>query len=315
MRTFFSFLVALSLCFSASIAVASATKSGANKIFTIGVLSSKPQKSIKNTTPLLNYLVAHLPGYTAGEVLVTNSLNEMADMLESGVVSAVAVTPYAALLIERQSHAKIAAIRWKQGVGSYHSVFFSQKKSSIKELKDLVGHTITFEKASSTSGFFMPAAFLLSNGFELQRMHSISERPDSDKIGYIFIDDFLRQSNAVNMSIGVFLGRFDAAAFSNLDWADPEVTPLKAKNNLQIIAETPPYPRSLVLISPTLDGATEQALLDTLLNADKNEEGIAAMFKFKKTSRFSPISETELKSIQQVRLQLSHHFWLFNNAG
>lgn len=317
MQSLISLLLLFSLFFSivAPLAQAKTSEKGVNKVFTIGVISTKPRKRIKQTTPLLRYIVSKLPEYSRGEILVTESINEMADMLESGNISMVAVTPYAALLIERQSEAKLAAVRWKQGVGHYHSVIFSRKGSGIKKVADLVGRKIAFEKASSTSGFFMPSTYLLSKGFKLQKMKSMADIPDIDKIGYFFINDFLRQSNEINMSIGVFLKRFDSASFSNLDWADPSVTPLKAKANLQIISETPAYPRSIILTSPTLSTSTEKDLLNTLFNANKNTEGVNAMFKFKKTSQFVPISESELALLAELRLQLLNNFWLFNNAG
>ena len=215
MRSFISLFLSLNLIFSLLMPPVQASEAGGNKLFTIGVISTKPRKRIKQTTPLLRYIVSKLPEYSRGEVFVTDSINEMADMLESGSISMIAVTPYAALLIERQSEAKLAAIRWKQGVGHYHSVIFSRKGSGIKKVADLVGRKIAFEKASSTSGFFMPSTYLLSKGFKLQKMKSMADIPDIDKIGYFFINDFLRQSNEINMSIGVFLKRFDSASFSS----------------------------------------------------------------------------------------------------
>ena len=281
-----------------------ALKNGANKTFTIGIISSKPKKRIKETTPLMEYIVKHSTEYDQGKILVIDNVKEMANLLKDGTVTMLSTTSYAALLIENQTNAKIMALRWKEGVESYHSVIFTRKNSQLNEIKELVGRTITFEKSSSTSGFFMPSIYLLNKGFKLQKMNSIKQKPDPDKIGYIFIDDHLHQSNEINMSIWVFHRRLDASAFSNLDWDDNQTTPENAKKQLRIIAETPLFPRGVILISPTLNTTSQNALLNILFTADKTKEGIKAMEKFKRTSQFSPITSSMLKLLEEARQQL-----------
>lgn len=275
-----------------------------NKTFTIGLISSKPKKRIKDTTPLLEYIVEQLPEYNKGKVFVTDSITEMSSMLESGQVSMVATTLYAALLIEQKSKASIAALQWKQGVDSYHSIIFTRKNSGIDDINDLLGRTIAFEKYSSTSAFFMPSIYLLENGFSLQKVQSMKEKPDPNKIGYFFMSDYLRKSSEINMSLWVFHGRLDAAAFSNLDWADSNSTPEKAKEKLKIIAKTEPFTRGLLLTSSKLSKKTEQSLLTILFNAEHNDKGVAALTRFKETKRFSSITEPILELLEQGRKHL-----------
>lgn len=288
-----------------------AIEKSANKLLTIGLISTKPKKRIKATTPLVDYIVAQLPEYDRGKVIVTDSIDEMASMLESGEVTMLSSTPYGALLIEARSNAHIAGLRWKQGVESYHSVIFSRNDNKINDITDLLGHTISFEKDSSTSGFFVPALYLLNNGFKLQKMRSVKDQPDADKIGYLFINEHLRQSNEINMSIWVFHKRLAAAAFSNLDWDDPDTTPIKAKEKLHVIAETAPFPRGIVLTSPTLSEQSKQTLLQTLFNAENNEQGLSVMQAFQKTSRFGPIPEHLLLQLDKAREQIIAHPSLF----
>jgi phosphonate transport system substrate-binding protein len=75
--------------------------------------------------------------------------------------------------------------------------YFYANDNNINNIKDLLGKTILFKKDSSTSAFFAPSIHLLEQGFELQKMRSIRDRPDANKIGYSFINDHLRQSNEV----------------------------------------------------------------------------------------------------------------------
>jgi phosphonate transport system substrate-binding protein len=241
MRTSISLLFTLTLYFICFFSQAFADEQGVKKIFTLGVISTKPQKRIKETMPLVDYIVNTLPEYNERKVLVSESVEDMSRLLNSGEVTMLVATPYAALLIERKTNAKIEALRWKQGVESYHSVIFSRNDSNINEVKDLLGRTITFEKDSSTSAFFAPAVYLLKQGFELQKMHSIKDKPAADKVGYLFINDHLRQSNEVNMAIWIFHKRLDVASFSNLDWQEPNPPPLKRKKNCILLLKQHRY--------------------------------------------------------------------------
>lgn len=292
-------------CLAPCVVIAADT--GTQQSLSIGLISSKPQKRINQTTPLVDYMVSRLPEYSQGKIYVNESISHMAGMLKTGAVKMVVTTAYAGLLIEKKSQAEIAAIRWKQGVDNYHSVIFSRKDSAIKTIQDLNGHTIVFERDSSTSAFFIPSIFLLNQGLNLQRLHSTQEQPDADKVGYLFLSDLMRKPNEVNMSIGVFRKRFDAAAFSHIDWDDSGTTPAKAKQALQVIAKTPAYPRAVVLLSPVLNTQQKRDILQVLFNAEKSEQGIKAMARFKKTTRFSALSPEIRAQLQKAQKQLAKH--------
>jgi hypothetical protein len=106
MRTSISLLFTLTLFFNSFFSQAFATESGANKVFTLGVISTRPKKTIKATMLLVNYIVSQMPEYDTGKVFVTESVEEMSDLLQRGEVSMLVSTPYAVLLIERQGSAK-----------------------------------------------------------------------------------------------------------------------------------------------------------------------------------------------------------------
>lgn len=300
----FFFLVTILLLLPAPEVIA---QPNAMQNFTIGLISSKPKKRITQTTPLANYLATQLPAYEQGKVVVNESLHSMAAMLKAGTVKMVATTGYAGLLIEQISGAPIVALRWKQGVESYHSVIFSRKDTQLNNLQDLKGRTLVFERDSSTSAFFIPSIYLLNQGFMLQRVSSLDEKPDVDKVGYLFLSDLMRKANEINMSIGVYKGRFDAATFSNLDWADTDTTPAKAKDELQILAKTPAFPRAVVLLSPTLDETQQRQIIQALIDAEKSEQGVVVMKRFKKTTRFSEISLAIAEQLQLAKKQMAAH--------
>lgn len=277
-----------------------------SKPFVIGEISSKPKKRIKATLPISEYVAAAMSeyGYTHGEVKVASSVDEMNAMLKSGEVTMAATTIYSAMIMESQGSAKISNVRWKKGVDRYHSIFFSHKDSNILSLDDLKGKVIAFEKSDSTSAFYIPTIHLLNQGFELQKVGSPRVKPDSNKIGYIFIDEQLNRSDEVNMSIWVYNKRVDASVFSNQDWEATDTTPLKAKEKLNIIEETKSYPRGVMLISNTVSTKEMKAINLTLFDANQTDLGKDVLEQFQKTTQFTPISPDVEATLNEAKGQI-----------
>lgn len=276
------------------------------KPFVVGEISSKPKKRIKATLPIANYLAEAMSayGYTHGEVKISSNVDEMSAMLKSGEVTVAATTIYSAMLMEAQDSAKIATLRWKKGVDRYHSVLFSHAENNILNLDDLKGKVIAFEKSDSTSAFFIPAIHILNRGYKLQKVGSPKVKPDSDKIGYIFIDEQLNRSDEVNMSIWVYNKRVDAAAFSNQDWQAPDTTPLKAKEKLNVIAETDSYPRAVMLFSTKLSEKEMNDINATLINANQSDLGSEVLNQFQKTTQFTLVSSEIEATLKEASLHI-----------
>ncbi|KOO15776.1 hypothetical protein AKJ18_06415 [Vibrio xuii] len=277
------------------------------KPLVVGLISTKPQKRIRKTTPFVDYLAKKMApfGYTHGEVIVVTSLNEMADLLNSGKVHLTTSTVYSALLLERMTDIEFVGLRWKKGASQYHSVIFSSKNSDIKVLDDLKGKTIAFEKATSTSGFFLPANYLLSQGYQLQKMSTLTEKPAKGNIGYLFVDQLLNSSDELNIAVWTFHQKLDASVFSNLNWVDPNDAPEAVKNGLSVIGTTPAYPRSLMLSGPELNGDEVDMIKQVMYQAHTDREGKESLTVFQKTTKIEPISEGLNQAIEEARSQLS----------
>ncbi|WP_394247451.1 PhnD/SsuA/transferrin family substrate-binding protein [Vibrio profundi] len=277
-----------------------------SKPLIMGIVSSKPQKTIRRSEPFIEYLAKELApfGYTHGEVLVTDNLKEMADLLNSGKVHLTTSTLFSALLLEQLTDVHFAGLRWKKSARQYHSLLFSSTQSGIKDLNGLKGKTIAFEKKSSSSGFFFPANYLISEGYELQKMQSLEQQPDPDKIGYLFASQALNNSDELNMAIWTYSQKLDASVFSNLNWEDPNDVPDAVRDGLVIIAQTPPAPRGLMLIGPDINGIEFDALKKAMYQADTTTEGKRSLERFQKTTKIEAINDEFNQFIDLSRTQL-----------
>lgn len=274
-----------------------------SKPFTIGIISDKPKNKIKSASPFADYMAGQLThfGYTHGRVIVTATAEEMIQRIENGDVQLITSTLYSALYFESNSSVELSGLRWKQNSADYTSVIFTRRDSNISELEQLKGKTIVFEKPSSTSAFFLPASHLIANGISLQKLSSISQRPDPDKVGYLFIKQQLNNANELNMSIWVYHKRVEAAAFSHIDWADKSTVPKKVSESLSIVSETNPYPRSLMLTSTRLGGLERLAIQQAMYSAHEQQLGLASLLSFKETTKIEPISHSTKMHIEQSR--------------
>lgn len=270
----------------------------------IGIVSSKAKKNIKRTTPLVNYLVDNLSdyGFNTGEVWVSNSIEQMGEWLRSGDVDIVTETVFSGLTLKHNYGADIGLLRWKKGVNSYQSILFTHQDSGIDSLDDLLGKAIAFEDKGSTSGYYLPAATLLNEGYQLQKLRSVQDIVDKNKIGYVFIEEQLKRSSEVSSSAWVYRRQVAAGAFSNLDWEDTSIVPDSYKNKLKIIHKSIPIPRSVILYSPMLSQDLRDEISTILVDAEKSKVGNAALNSFQKTKKFERFDDAveSLEAIEEL---------------
>ncbi|WP_244225166.1 phosphate/phosphite/phosphonate ABC transporter substrate-binding protein [Vibrio aquaticus] len=261
-----------------------------------GVLSSKPKKRIKDSYPLFSYVAEQLShhGYTDAQIKVYTSIDELISAIQLGDVDLISSTIYPTLIIKEKSPIEPALVRWKKGQSSYSSIFVTNKDNGYKNLSDLQGKVVGFEDRGSTSGYFLPMVSLIEQGLKVQHLTSLQEKPDADKVGYVFFDDLLRETNEVNMTLWVARGMVDAIAYSSSNWDNPKDTPIALKQKLYTFAQTQDYPRSIISISHSLDPTVAADLKRTLLELDTNVHGLGLLNQYQKTKKFTAFdSQTE----------------------
>lgn len=290
----------------------SQSDSSMSNIITVGVISTNPKKQYKLIKPLANYLATNLHsfGIDKSEVVIARDTEQMMNLLEQGKVDILSETVFTASKLVNEANAEFLLLRWKKGVEKYRTVFFVRKDSGIKSLDDLQGKTIAFEDRSSTSAFYIPASILLQQGFDLQELKSPREKPESERVGYLFSDEMTASHNEVNISSWVCNGVIMAGAFSDLNWNDEEDLPTQMRNELNIIYQSNPFPRSLVLIRSEIDSGLRKEIQRLLLDANNSEAGRNALRRYQKTAKFSHLNSDALDGIahaEQLREVVERH--------
>ena len=91
----------------------------------------------------------------------------MTQLMASGQVDLYFDSIYPATLVSDITGAQTILRRWRFGVEEYQSVIFASQESGITSIDDLNGHLIAMDSPYSTSGYFMPAAYLVKHELNL----------------------------------------------------------------------------------------------------------------------------------------------------
>jgi ABC-type phosphate/phosphonate transport system substrate-binding protein len=233
------------------------------KSLVIGRVTNDPNGTYKQLKPMVDYVASqlHESGITEGSVLMAKDHEEMLRYLREGRVDWVQKGVFEALIYIRGGRAEIALRSWRQGVPTYHTVLFARKDGQIASLKDLVGRKIAFQDPGSTSAFFVPAAILRKNGFQLRELTSPREDVPAGTIGYVFA------GKELSITTWVHRGLADAGAYHNQNWGKPADNPEAMKKDLKIIYEGRPMPRMIELLRSTLDANVKAKIKEVLLRA------------------------------------------------
>lgn len=233
-------------------------------------ISGNPDRVFGRFQPLADYLAVRLGefGITSGEVRVASDIETMIAWMNSGEIDLYFDSLFPVMLIGDATGAQPILRRWRDGVGEYHSVFFASVDSGITSIEDLNGQLIAFEDASSTSGYLVPAAYLVNNNLTISEFNSLEAEVPDDSVGYIFSND---DENAVQWVISGLVG---AGVTDNQNFNE---LPEETRDTLTIIAETDPVPRQVVLAGPDLDPELIAEITLILLAMDESEEGLLVL--------------------------------------
>jgi phosphonate transport system substrate-binding protein len=264
------------------------------KALVLGDISDDPAEVIEGTQPIADYLAERMSdhGYTHGEVRVAASADEMAELLRTGEVDLYMDSAYPAMLIADASGAQPILRRWRRGVEEYHTIIFSTKESGVESLEDLNGKLIAFDNELSTSGFVLPAVFMVEEGLTLIGRKSFDEPVSEDAVGFVFSFD---DENTLQWVISgeVAAGATDNVSFGNF--------PEEVQDNIVVLAETESVPRQIVLVRPEMDEDVLAALIDLLTTMHENEEGLDVLDTFEDTARFDEFPEGIEAALARMR--------------
>ena len=250
----------------------------------VGSVNTQPASEIKKFLPLANYLGNRLQseGIDQGKVVVAKSIPEIATFLRDGKVDLYIDTLFPALAASRLSGSKLLLRRWKKGFGEYHTVIFTRTDSNINRIEDLKGKLIAFEEPYSTSGYFLPKAVLLQQGFKLATKTDSTKSVGHDEVGYVFsgADD--------TTMLWVLRGKAHAGATDNRSYLREARENL---SNLKVLYETFSIPRQVVSYRGNLPVELVAKIKEILMDMQQSEEGKKTLQDFEKTTKFDEIPD------------------------
>jgi phosphonate transport system substrate-binding protein len=206
----------------------------------------------------------------------------MVQLLESGEVDLYFDSVYPATLISDASGARPFLRRWRYGVDEYYTIIFASVESDITSVDDLPGHMIALDNAFSTSGFLLPAVYLIERDLNLVGKQSYGDSVADGEVGFVFSYD---DENTLQWVLSGLV-----AGGATDDYHYNVAFPSEAREKLILLAETESVPRQVVVARPDMDPELLKAIKQILITAHESEAGSVALEPFQ-TSRFDEFPE------------------------
>jgi phosphonate transport system substrate-binding protein len=265
-------------------------------VLVLGRISDDPKEHYEQLKPLLDYVVPRMAnvGIREGRILMAHDVQQMNSYLRRGRVDWVTETAGTGMLLAQGSGAQPLLLTERDGVSEYTSVFFVRKDSGIRGLKDMRGRRVAVQNPYSTSAYYVPASDLLDQGLKLEILLSPMDRAEPNRVGYLFA------RTELNIATWVHKRMVDVGVMSNLDWQNPQRVPAAFRVDLQIVHETPPYPRALEMVRGTMDPKVAARLREVLIEASHDPDAREALLRFFKTTRFLPLDDRAQQSLHRI---------------
>ncbi len=276
--------------------IENSTQARENTLY-FGKISTNPKKHYTYLKPVADYVVSHMKdlGIVESKLIFARDTEQMVSYLKKGMIDWVTETPYTATVFVDVANAEMLLRRWKRGVPEYHTVFVTNKSSSIHSINDLLGKRIAFESPESTSAFLVPLYTLLINELNAIKLDSLNHQLPIGKVGYVF------SGQEINMSLWLSKEMIDAIAYSNLDWDKKSHTPIEMKKGFRIFHRTNPFPRAIELVRKDLNPLIKKRLKEILLKIHLDPDAKQLLNKYQKTTKFDELDYQALNSIDKIR--------------
>ncbi|WP_394244268.1 phosphate/phosphite/phosphonate ABC transporter substrate-binding protein [Vibrio astriarenae] len=270
-----------------------------SKQLVLGAITDNPTKYFRRLHPLSVYLKTQLAphGIENVSILLAPDLATMQTYIDEGKIDIFSESIFSGIQLEGVD---IELLRWKGGLNSYRPMLISHKSNDIDTIGDLVGKTVAFEDAKSTSAYLVPMLYLLEHGYSVQQKTDIHQESSPAYINYLFAAQAYTTSEQ-NLAIWSSRQLVDVAAIANKDWASEKKFPLHIRQELKVIHEFDPIPRAITVFRSDMPKELKNLVLDILVDAHEDSRSFEAMRSYQKTSRFSRLTNQELATIELLK--------------
>ena len=180
-------------------------------------------------------------------------------MLKDGRVDMFIDSIYPSMLVQHAAKSDFVLESLVDGNRAYEGLIVAAKDGGMVSLSDLDGLTLALQERYSTSGFLLPAALLVEEGFELKLVSDYRERLLAGKVGFFFSGD---EENTLAM---IRKGGIPAGALSSEDY---DQLPGQVKDEIVVLATSIAVPRKLVSVRSGLDESLSAQVIEILLAID-----------------------------------------------
>jgi phosphonate transport system substrate-binding protein len=233
--------------------------------FTVGLIPEHNIfKQIDRYEPLMNYL-----SEKTGLNIKTKALTRYGNIIDN-FVSAGLDAAFFGSFTYTLAHAKlgvepIARPESVDGTSTYHGLIFVRVDSGIKKAEDMRGKIFVFVDRATTAGYLLPLAYFKKNGIE--DFHT-------------FLKETYFAGAHENAIYDVLNKKADIGAAKNTVFERLVSEDGRIRNELVLIARSPDVPENGLAVRKGLDKHIKQELKETLLNMEKDPEGIEVLTDF-----------------------------------
>jgi phosphonate transport system substrate-binding protein len=179
------------------------------------------------------------------------------------------------------------------GVSTYYGMILVRKDGGIKTAADMKGKVFAFVDRATTAGYLLPLAYFEENGIaDYQKFLGETYFAGTHEAA---IYDVLNKKADICAA--------KDTVFNRLAASDKRLT-----TELLVLARSPDVPENGLAIRKDLDGAIANELKETLLNMEKDPEGIDVLKKFGARKFIETTNEdytSVYKYVKQIGLNLS----------
>ncbi len=216
----------------------------------------------------------------------------MIPLIKNGEVDFYMDSVFPATLLSDATGAQPILRRWRNCDPDYFSVIFTKAGSGISSIDDLRGQMIAMDRPDSTSGFVLPAVFLIDHGLKLVVKKSFTDTVAGNEVGiYFSLADIDTLRLVLDGYVGA--GATDDYNFLKLEEDFP--------GTLTRLAETGSMPRQVVLVRPDLSDDLKEAIKQELVKCDLSPVCVKAMKQNAATCKYDDTPDGIDFALNQMR--------------